>query len=77
MNSTLVFVLLLVGIVMTTRLVDTWMRQRKQPAAAAPDAPDALEDALGKIDELEERVRVLERIITENRFDLKREIDQL
>lgn len=74
MNSTLVFVLLLVGIVMTTRLVDTWMRQRKQPAAAAPDA---LEDALGKIDELEERVRVLERIITENRFDLKREIDQL
>jgi hypothetical protein len=74
MNSTLVFVLLLVGIVMTTRLVDTWMRQRKQSAAAVPDD---LEEALGKIDELEERVRVLERIITENRFDLKQEIDRL
>jgi hypothetical protein len=74
MNSTLVFVLLLVGIVMTTRLLDTWMRQKRKPAAAAHDH---LEDALGKIDELEERVRVLERIITENRFDLKREIDQL
>jgi hypothetical protein len=74
MNSTLVFVLLLVGIVMTTRLVDTWMRQRKRPAAAAPDE---LEHALGKIEALEERVRVLERIITENRFDLKQEIDRL
>jgi hypothetical protein len=74
MNSTLVFVLLLIGIVMSTRLLDTWMKQKKQPAAAAHDD---LEDALGKIDELEERVRVLERIITENRFDLKREIDQL
>ena len=74
MNGTLVFVLLLVGIVMSTRLLDTWMKQRKQPAAADRDD---LEDALGKIDELEERVRVLERIITENRFDLKREIDEL
>jgi hypothetical protein len=74
MNGTLVFVLLLVGIVMSTRLLDTWMKQRKQPAAADRDV---LEDALGKIDELEERVRVLERIITENRFDLKREIDEL
>ena len=74
MNSTLLFVLLLVSIVMATRLLDTWMKQRKQPTQA--DNSEA-EEALGKIDELEERVRVLERIITENRFDLKREIDEL
>jgi membrane protein implicated in regulation of membrane protease activity len=74
MNSTLIFVLLLITIVMSTRLLDTWMKQRKQPASAADEE---LEEALGKIDELEERVRVLERIITENRFDLKQEIDSL
>ena len=74
MNSTLLFVLLLVSIVMATRLLDTWMKQRKQQTQA--DNSEA-EEALGKIDELEERVRVLERIITENRFDLKREIDEL
>jgi len=74
MNSTLLFVLLLVSIVMGTKLVDTWLKQAKQPASAEDEE---LEKALGKIDELEERVRVLERIITENRFDLKREIDAL
>jgi len=74
MNSTLLFVLLLVSIVMAARLLDTWMKQRKQPTQA--DNSET-EEALGKIDELEERVRVLERIITENRFDLKREIDEL
>ena len=74
MNSTLLFVLLLVSIVMAARLLDTWMKQRKQQTQA--DNSET-EEALGKIDELEERVRVLERIITENRFDLKREIDEL
>jgi hypothetical protein len=74
MNSTLLFVLLLVSIVMATRLLDTWIKQRKQQTEADNNE---FEEALGKIDELEERVRVLERIITENRFDLKREIDEL
>jgi hypothetical protein len=32
---------------------------------------------LGQLEAIEERVRVLERIVTENRFDLKREIDRL
>ena len=55
-------ILLLVAIVMTTRLVDTWMRQRKQPVAAAPDD---LEDALGKIDELEFEERWKEFVMDE------------
>jgi hypothetical protein len=42
-----------------------------------PEANEELEDTLAKIELLEERIQVLERIITENRFDLKNEIDSL
>ncbi len=38
---------------------------------------EASDDSLSQIDALEERIRVLERIVTENRFDLKKEIDRL
>jgi len=73
MNGSLIFVLLLVSVVMCARIVETWIKQRK----AEPSKSDELEETLSKIDVLEERIRVLERIITENRFDLKREIDSL
>ncbi len=73
MNSSLVFVLLLVAIVMCARIVQTYIEQRKKQ----PEADEELEETLAKIDLLEERIRVLERIITENRFDLKEEIDSL
>ena len=36
-----------------------------------------IDETLAQIDALEERVRVLERIVTENKIDLKREIDRL
>ena len=36
-----------------------------------------LEDSLAKIDLLEERIRVLERIVTESKHDLGKEIDNL
>jgi hypothetical protein len=36
-----------------------------------------LEESLAKIDRLEERIRVLERIVTESKTDLGREIDNL
>ena len=73
MNSSLIFVLLLVAIVMIARIVETWLKEKK----TKPESPGELEDTLSKIDVLEERIKVLERIITENRFDLKREIDSL
>ena len=73
MNSSLIFVLSLVAIVMVARIVETWIKDKKKKT----ENPDELEDTLAKIDVLEERVKVLERIITENRFDLKREIDSL
>jgi len=38
---------------------------------------DSLDEALDRIDDIEERVRVLERVVTDDRFDLKRQIDDL
>jgi len=73
MNGSLIFVLLLISIVMCARVIETWIKQKK----ARPENTDELAETLSKIDVLEERIKVLERIITENRFDLKREIDSL
>ncbi len=73
MNSTLVFVLLIIGMVMCTNIIQTYLKQRK----LEPEANEELEETLTKIELLEERIQVLERIITENRFDLKHEIDSL
>jgi len=73
MNGSLVFVLLLVTIVMVAQIVRTWIEKKDH----SPNGQEELEDTLRQIEHLEERVRVLERIITENRFDLKKEIDSL
>ena len=73
MNGSLVFVLLLVTIVMVAQIVRTWIEKKDQ----SPNGQEELEDTLRQIEHLEDRVRVLERIITENRFDLKNEIDSL
>jgi hypothetical protein len=73
MNSSLVFVLLLVGIVMFAGVIRTYLIQRNRE----PQDNKELEETLAKIELLEDRIRVLERIITENRFDLKKEIDSL
>jgi hypothetical protein len=58
---------------MCARVIETWLKEKRKK----PENPDELEDTLSKIEVLEERVKVLERIITENRFDLKQEIDSL
>jgi len=73
MNGTLVFVLSITAIVMCANIIQTWIKQKNKQ----PDNSAELTDALVKVDLLEERIRVLERIITENRFDLKDEIDSL
>ena len=73
MNSALIFVLILVSIVMTANIIETWLKQKKK----APEVDDDLDATLAKIEQMEERIKVLERIVTENRFDLKKEIDSL
>ena len=73
MNGSMVFVLMLVGIVMVAGVVREYLKQRGKE----PEDNEELEETLSKIERLEERIQVLERIITENRFDLKSEIDSL
>ena len=73
MNSTLVFVIIIVAMAMCANVIQTWLKQKRR----TPENNQELEETLGKIDQLEERIQVLERIITENRFDLRSEIDSL
>jgi hypothetical protein len=42
-----------------------------------PEADRELEQRLRRVENLEERVRVLEQIVTDRRYDLKRELDEL
>jgi high-affinity nickel permease len=73
MNGVFVFVLLLVTITLCARLIQVYIEQRQN----RKEPTDDIDQTLAKIDLLEERVQVLERIITESRFDLKKEIDHL
>jgi hypothetical protein len=73
MNSTFVFVIIIVAIAMFANIIQTWLKQKNR----TPEKNQELEETLSKIDRLEDRIQVLERIITENRFDLRNEIDSL
>jgi hypothetical protein len=73
MSSGHVFVLSIIAIVMFAGVMRAYIRQRNPKTSVDPE----LDDALAKIEKLEERIRVLERIITDNQYDLKREIDSL
>ena len=44
---------------------------------AMGDDLTAVGEHIRKIDELEKRIQVLERIVTSGKYDLKREIDEL
>ena len=74
MNSGLLFVIIIVSIVMCANIIETWLKQKNK---TPPDGDQELVDTLAKIEHMEERIKVLERIVTENRFDLKNEIDSL
>ena len=64
------------AIVAVVMIADTVQKVAK--AKAQKKSGDAELDAmLARIDELEERVRVLESIVTEDKRDLRREINRL
>ena len=75
MSSTaIVFVVLIACVtgVMCHYISENAKSKRKTEAGTT-----GLDETLAQLDAIEERVRVLERIVTENKFDLKREIDRL
>jgi len=73
MNGSLVFVIWIVTVVMIANVLRAWIKQK----TVKPEENVEVQETIAKIDKLEERIKVLERIITENRFDLKSEIDSL
>lgn len=67
------FLFLTATVAICAGVVRTWLTTRAEKRAA----DEGVEDTLLKIDRLEERIQVLEKIVTENRFDLKQQIDSL
>ncbi len=71
--NTLFFVVCIVAIVVTGDTIQKVYKARL--TRQEKDAEAALSH--DKLDALEERIRVLERIVTENKHDLRREINSL
>jgi hypothetical protein len=67
------FVFLTITVVMCAKLIQTHIENRGKNRSA----DEATDETMLKIDRLEERIQVLEKIITEDRYDLKRRIDNL
>jgi hypothetical protein len=67
------FVFLTVTAVLCAKLIQTYIENRSKGQAES----EADGETLLKIERLEERIQVLERIITEDRYDLKKRIDNL
>ena len=71
--SSYVFVLMIVAIGCATAVANQFLRSRDLQREKGQD----VNETLAQLEALEERIQVLERIVTEKRFDLKREIDKL
>jgi uncharacterized protein (DUF342 family) len=72
--NTFVFILCIVAIVVGA---DTIQKIYKVRASKQEKDVGTDEEASAKLDQLEERIRVLERIVTESKHDLSREIRNL
>jgi hypothetical protein len=71
--NTMFYVVCIVAVVFAA---DTYQKYLKMKHKERQHDPE-LEESLAKIEMLEERIRVLERIVTESKTDLGREIDNL
>lgn len=67
-------IILIVLIGTSARIITEIVRHKGNASSASQDN---LDDALDRIDDLEERVRVLERVVTDDRYELNRQIDDL
>ncbi len=70
------FVIAIVSIALGFKLVDSWIKNRKvKPSELEID--EETQEKLKHLHELEERVRVLEKILTDSKYDLHREFEKL
>ncbi len=76
MNPVFEFVIPILVVVFTYKLVSRWMHQKNLQNLRGTDDADRLAWQQ-QLDRLEERVKVLERIVTDDKYDLKRQIEAL
>jgi hypothetical protein len=71
--NTMFYVVCIVAIVLAANTVQQYLklRHRKEEKGTLADETQA------QLDALEERIKVLERIVTEHKFDLREEINKL
>lgn len=74
--SNMFFVVCIVAIACTTAILGDYFKVKAAKAANGRSDEDSA-NAKEELRALEERIRVLERIVTENKFDLRQEIDRL
>ena len=68
------FLIVVIALSFGYKLIVAWMRTR---ALSRPSDEPANAALLERLSQLEERVRVLERIVTDERFDLKQQFKDL
>jgi hypothetical protein len=76
MLSAFEFVLAILFIVFAYKLISQRMNHKNLRELRGTDDADRVAWQQ-RLDELEERVKVLERIVTDDKYDLKRQIEQL
>jgi len=67
----------IVSIVAIVVCADTIAKLSKNSRGRKNTIDSELKEALAQVQKLEDRIQVLERIVTENRFDLRSEINKL
>ncbi len=72
--NTLFYVVCIVAIVFTADTIQKYMKMKNEEKK---QQDPELEETLAQIERLEERIKVLERIVTEHKYDLGKEIDNL
>ena len=71
--NTMFYVVCIVAIVLAANTVQQYLKLRHRKESKSALA----EDTQAQLDALEDRIKVLERIVTENKFDLRDEINKL
>ena len=71
--NTMFYVVCIVAIVLAANTVQQYLKMRHRKEEGSKVA----EETQVQLDRLEERIKVLERIVTEHKFDLRQEINRL
>ena len=67
------FVIVIVVVSLVAGVLNNWIKHRSR----APKIDEELEQRLQRISQLEERVQVLEKIVTDRNFDLRQKFRDL